>query len=430
MATLPEIEQQPLDIQGQFQLEQLKKMLEYLQLRAPFYKRTLAGHKAAIAGIQSVADLQHLPTTSKEDLQRYNMDFLCVPLNEVQEYMSTSGTLGSPVIIALTANDLQRLAYNEYLSFGCLDTKASDIFQLMLTLDRQFMAGIAYYTGLHKTGAAVIRTGPGLPALQLDTIRKLGTTALVAVPSFLLKMIDFAGQHHIDVAGSTVKKVLAIGESLRDENLEPNALARKIQAGWNVQLYSTYAATEMQTAFTECSAGKGGHHHPELVIVELLNDDGQPVAEGEQGEVTITTLGVEAMPLLRYRTGDLCRAYYEPCGCGRTTIRLGPVLGRKQQMIKFKGTSLYPPALFDLLNQVQHINEYVVEVSTNEAMQDDVHIYISTTLNEAACDEMIQPLFKHKLRVLPRISYLTDAAIMKMQFPEGGRKQVRFRDLR
>lgn len=405
-------------------------MLAYLQLHSPFYKKMFAAHKVAPDAIRSVSDLRLIPTTSKEDLQLYNMDFLCVPYTAVREYMSTSGTLGSPVTIALTEKDLQRLAYNEYLSFGCLEAGETDIYQLMLTLDRQFMAGIAYYEGLRKTGAAVVRTGPGLPALQWDTISKLQSTGLVGVPSFLLKIIAFAGQQKTDINGSSVKKVLAIGESLRDEDLKPNALARKIQAAWNVQLYSTYASTEMQTAFTECSAGKGGHHHPELIILELLDEAGQPVAAGEKGEVTITTLGVEAMPLLRYRTGDICRAYYEPCSCGRSTLRLGPVLGRKQQMIKFKGTSLYPPALFDLLNQLDMIREYVVEVSANEELQDEVHIYISTELSETACNEIIHPHFRHKLRVLPRISYVTDAEIFKLQFPEGSRKQIRFRDLR
>ncbi len=430
MATLPEIEKQPLDVQGQFQSLQLTKVLEYLQQHSPFYQRMFERQQVDIATIRSVSDLRHLPTTRKEDLQQHNMDFLCVPLQAIQEYMSTSGTLGNPVTIALTERDLQRLAYNEYLSFGCLDADESDIFQLMLTLDRQFMAGIAYYSGLRKTGAALVRTGPGLPALQWDTLNKLGTTGLVGVPSFLLKMIAYAGQHNMVTADNRVKKVLAIGESLRDEQLAPNALARKIQAGWDLQLYSTYASTEMQTAFTECSEGKGGHHHPELVIVELLDDDGQPVPEGVQGEVTITTLGVEGMPLLRYRTGDICRAYYEPCGCGRTTLRLGPVLGRKQQMIKFKGTSLYPPALFDLLNQLDVINEYVVEVTTNDTLQDEVHIYISTPLDQTACNQVLEPHFRHKLRVLPRITYLSDAELFKLQFPEGSRKQQRFRDLR
>ncbi len=430
MATLPEIEQQPISVQQQFQAAQLKLTLEYLQLHSPFYQRLFATHAVQPGTIRSLDDLVRLPTTSKEDLQRYNMDFLCVPPAAVQEYVATSGTLGYPVTIALTAKDLQRLAYNEYLSFGCLEAGPDDIFQLMLTLDRQFMAGIAYYTGLLQAGPAIVRTGPGLVAMQWDTLQRLGTTGLVGVPSFLLKMTAYAQQQQIDCSATTVRKVLAIGESLRDDNLEPNALAKKIQEAWPLQLYSTYAATEMQTAFTECTAGKGGHHHPELIIVELLDDEGQPVAEGEKGEVTITTLGVEAMPLLRYRTGDICRGYYEPCSCGRTTMRLGPVLGRKQQMIKFKGTSLYPPALFDLLNQLPVVDEYVIEVSTDETQQDDVHIYISTSMQHEACNRLLEQHFRHKLRVMPRISFLSDAEMLRLQFPEGSRKIVRFRDLR
>ncbi|PSK90647.1 phenylacetate--CoA ligase family protein [Taibaiella chishuiensis] len=430
MAILPEIEKQSLSEQQRFQLEQLHLTLEYLQQHSPFYQRLFASHAVQPDSIRSLDDLVRLPTTSKEDLQRYNMDFLCVPAAAVQEYVATSGTLGSPVTIALTEKDLQRLAYNEYLSFGCLECSEDDIFQLMLTLDRQFMAGVAYYSGLRQAGPAIVRTGPGLTALQWDTIQRLGVTGLVGVPSFLLKMIAYAGEQQIDCNATTVRKVLAIGESLRDDQLEPNTLARKIQDAWQIQLYSTYASTEMQTAFTECPAGKGGHHHPELIIVELLDDEGQPVPAGEKGEVTITTLGVEAMPLLRYRTGDICRGYYEPCSCGRSTMRLGPVLGRKQQMIKFKGTSLYPPALFDLLNQVPVIDEYVVEVTTDETQQDDLHIYIATSMQHDACNRLLEQLFRHKLRVMPRTSYITDAEMLRLQFPEGSRKLVRFRDLR
>src|SRR5690606_18411458 len=125
---------------------------------------------------------------------------------------------------------------------------------------------------------------------------------------------------------------------------------------------------------TECEHGVGGHHHPELIVVELLDDDNQPVPDGEMGEVTITTLGVEGMPLIRFKTGDLCRAHREPCACGRTTLRLSPVLGRKQQMIKFKGTTLYPPALYDVLNLIDGVNDYVVEVYTNEVGTDAIRI--------------------------------------------------------
>src|SRR5690606_3508412 len=114
-----------------------------------------------------------------------------------------------------------------------------------------------------------------------------------------------------------------------------NVLGKKITEYWNIQLYSTYASTEMQTAFTECHAGKGGHQQPDLIILEILDESGNQLPEGVYGEVTITTLGIEAMPLLRYRTGDIACYYQEPCRCGRHSKRLSPVIGRKQQMIKF-----------------------------------------------------------------------------------------------
>jgi phenylacetate-CoA ligase len=430
MAFIPEIEKKSLQEQADLQFLKLKDMLNYIQHNSIFYKRLFSHHNIDLSTINTLEDLQYLPTTDKQDIQNYNWDFLCVPRDQIREYTATSGTLGTPVFVALTQNDLQRLAYNEFLSFHCMEVSEKDIFQLMLTLDRQFMAGTAYYAGLGKIGATVIRTGPGLPAMQWDTIRQLETTGLVAVPSFLTKLTEYAKTKGIIPETTSVRKVLAIGESLRDDALMPNALAQKIKQDWNIELYGTYASTEMQTAFTECSMGIGGHHHPELIIVELLDDHGRPVAPGEKGEVTITTLGVEGMPLLRYRTGDICRAYNEPCTCGRTTMRLGPVLGRKQQMIKFKGTTLYPPVIFEVLNQIEEIKEYIVEVSTGENGQYEINLYLFSLLAPEACNNIIKPLFQHRWRVTPHISFLSAEEMIKLQFSNNSRKPVKFRDLR
>lgn len=428
MVFIPEIEQKSLSEQADYQLQKLKEVLRYVKENAPFYKRLLNPFSSEIDSLHSLSELQKLPTTSKEDLQNHNWDFLCVPPSGISEYMSTSGTLGNPVVVALTSNDLERLAYNEYLSFHLMEAQVDDIFQLMLTLDRQFMAGIAYYNGLARLGAAVVRSGPGLPALQWETMKQLSVTALVAVPSFLSKMLD-----QVDVTSLgelSVKKVLAIGESLRDENLQPNALAQKIKTNWNIDLYGTYAATEMQTAFTECKEGKGGHHHPELIVVEILDEEGNQLPEGNAGEVTITTLGIEGMPLIRYRTGDICKAYYEPCGCGRKTMRLGPVLGRKKQMIKFKGTSIYPPQLFDVLNSLDGIKDYVLEVTSDENIQDTLTLYIYTEMNREDCNAAVKPVFQHKWRVTPNIVFCSATELQQLQFPNNSRKPIRFKDLR
>src|SRR6201996_16877 len=189
----------------------LQQLLVHLNQYAPFYKELFEKNGIDISTIRSVEDLAVIPTTAKEDLQLRNDDFLCVNRDKVIEYASTSGTLGSPVTIALTENDLNRLTTNEYNSFVCADGKTEDIYQLMLTLDRQFMAGIAYYSGLRKLGAGIIRLGPGVPSLQLETIHRLKPTAIVAVPSFILKLIQFAADAGIDLNQTSVKKAICIG---------------------------------------------------------------------------------------------------------------------------------------------------------------------------------------------------------------------------
>ncbi len=418
------------DKQTAMQEQKLQELLVYLSKNSPFYRELFAKHHIDISAVKTVADLASIPTTTKDDLQQRNNDFLCVPAEDVIEYTSTSGTLGNPVTIALTENDLQRLAYNEYSSFSCADGSKDDTYQLMLTLDRQFMAGIAYYLGIRKLGAGIIRLGPGVPSLQWETIKRLKPTAIVAVPSFILKLIQYAKDTGIDINETSVKKAICIGENIRNTDFSLNILGRKITEAWDIKLYSTYASTEMQTAFTECGEGKGGHYQPELVIVELLDENNQQVAPGTPGEVTITTLGVEGMPLLRYKTGDMCMYFDEPCDCGRTSLRLSSIMGRKKQMIKFKGTTLYPPALFDLLNEREEILDFVIEVSSNEIGLDQVLIYIVPSEISEECDHRIRAYLQARLRVSPHIKYVTAEAIQKMQFSEASRKAIKFVDKR
>ncbi|MDE1192017.1 MAG: AMP-binding protein [Arachidicoccus sp.] len=412
------------------QEEKLQELLKYLNTRSAFYKKLFLKNNIDISEIKSLKDLSKLPTTNKEDLQKFNNDFLCVNKDEIVEYTSTSGTLGNPVTIALTENDMQRLTYNEYLSFITADGSNKDIYQLMLTLDRQFMAGIAYHSGLRKLGAGIIRIGPGVPSLQWETIQKLHPTAIVAVPSFILKIIQYAKEHHIDVNKTSVKKAICIGENIRNQDGSLNILGKKITEAWNIHLYSTYASTEMQTAFTECREGNGGHHQPELLIVEILDENNQQVAPNEYGEVTITTLGVKGMPLLRYKTGDICKYSDEPCACGRNTLRLSPIYGRKRQMIKFKGTTLYPPALFDLLNEMEEVQDYVVEVYSNDVGLDEVLLHVVPSEKDEETDHKIRAYLQARLRVSPHIRYISAEEIQKIQFTEASRKVIKFIDKR
>lgn len=427
---IPQIETESAAAIKAFQEQKLQEMLAYVAAHSPYYKRFFAGQNIDIAQITTLEDLQRLPVTTKEDLQKYNDDFMCVPVNKIIDFATTSGTLGDPVTFGLTDNDLERLAYNEAISFDCAGIKQGDIVQLMTTIDRRFMAGLAYFLGLRKMKVGVIRVGAGIPELQWDSILKYKPDYLITVPSFLLKLIEYAQAHGIDYNNSGIKGAVCIGEPLRNQEFGQNTLAQKITEKWDIQLFSTYASTEMSTAFTECGHGVGGHHHPELIIVEVLDDKNLPVKQGEAGELVFTTLGIEAMPLLRFKTGDIVQTHHEPCACGRNTLRVGPVIGRKQQMIKYKGTTLYPPAMNDVLNGFENIESHIIEISTNELGTDEILIRLAVKEQSATFLNEIKDHFRAKLRVTPKIEFTAKEELNRLIFQPMSRKPVHFFDKR
>ena len=433
------IEYKSRDEIKRFQEDQLSEALRYLQHRSPYYRRLFQKNSIDIQQVQTIEDLQQIPFTEKKDLQVYNDDFLCVPREKVIDFITTSGTLGDPVTFAMTDQDLDRLAYNEKISFACAGVKSSDIVQLMTTIDKRFMAGLAYFLGLRSLGAGVVRVGNGIPELQWDTINRIKPDTIMCVPSFILHIIKYAEEHGIDYRNSSVKKVVCIGENLREQDFSLNLLGQRIKKKWDIELYSTYASTEMATTFAECEYGCGGHHHPELIICEVVDNEGKIVTEGEVGELVITTLGVEGMPLLRFKTGDLISFHTEKCRCGRTSMRVSPVVGRVNHLLKYKGTTIYPPAIYDVLDNTPYVENYTVEVSLNDSGNDDVLVKIGMRTGT----RLVAPLqtdtdivkdlkdkFRAKMRVAPEIEICHVEEIRKINFPDTSRKPVKFIDKR
>jgi phenylacetate-CoA ligase len=428
---IPEIEKKSVGEIRAFQEKALLNQLQYLRVNSRFYQELFRIYDIDINKIKTLDDLRLIPVTQKEDLQNNTSDFICVEQNKIIDYLTTSGTSGDPVTYVMTENDLRRLAYNEYLGFRCADCTKNEVFQLMTTIDRRFMAGMAYFLGSRRLRSGMIRVGNGIPEMQWDTINRFSPTTLIAVPSFLVNIIDYAVKNGIDHHASSITKAVCIGDALRNTDFSFNTLGRKIHERWpEMKLYSTYASTEMAASFTECRYGIGGHHHPELLIVELLDDNDSPVSKGTPGELTITTLGVEGMPLLRFKTGDICNGHYEPCKCGRNTMRVGPVIGRKNQMIKYKGTTLYPPALYDILENIDGVRNYIVELSTNSMGVDEILIYIGSENKSESFEKVIKDHFRAKLRVAPAVSFESPEYINRMQFPSTSRKPVKLIDKR
>ncbi|MCK5844426.1 MAG: AMP-binding protein, partial [Victivallales bacterium] len=347
--------------------------------------------------------------------------FLAVSRDYVAETVTSSGTSGAPIDFHFTENDLQRLAYNERQALSICGIERSDTVLLTCTLDRCFIAGLAYYSGCRSIGATAIRGGANPMETHLGLIRRLGVTVMVGVPSFLLKLARFAESAGVAPGALGVERLVCIGEPLRDASLARLPLCSELESAWNAKPFSTYASTEMTTAFCECREQSGGHLIPELGIVEILDEEGSGLPAGEIGEVTITPFHLEGMPLLRYRTGDMSFLIEKPCACGRNSPRLGPIVGRKHQMIKCKGTSFYPSAIGAVLDGFNSVMEYQVRVSRKDLSDDaTIALALSEESELTNIDDALAAALRVRLKLIPEPL----ESLQKVVFPPTSRKPV------
>ncbi|MBI5047551.1 MAG: AMP-binding protein [Deltaproteobacteria bacterium] len=414
------------------QAELLKETVFYLYKNSPFYRKKIA----RIPSIKCIEDISGLSITTKEDLQIDNWGFLCVPKNNLSEIVATTGTTGAHVFIGLAKKDMDRLAENEKRCFSYTGATPDDLFLLSITMDNLFIAGMAYYSGLQRLGAGVIRMGPHTPKRQLELIHSLKPTGIVAVPSFIIAIYKQAEKDRIDLKKSSLKKIVLIGEAIRNADFSSNTLGKMVEKLSTAESYSTYGITEAQVAFCECQCHKGLHSHPDLVYAEILDDAGNTVKDGEIGELVVTTFQIEGMPLLRYRTGDMTFKISDRCDCGRTSARIGPIIGRKAQKLKIKGTTVYPKAIENILLEIDGVENYVIEAYTGDDQADHVIVKVGSLktqdsrlktqdLKDAVCENI-----KAKIRVTPQIEIMLPQEVEKILYEGGRRKPMTFVDRR
>lgn len=404
------------------QTKLLNQHIRYTREHSAYYRRTLAHLPQKDITIEELAAF---PTTSKHDLALYNDEFSAVPEQDVTDICFTSGTTGKPCRIFYTKRDIDRLSYNDMLGFIAAGITPFDKVLLTCTIDCCFIAGLAYYGGVFKLGAAAIRNGLNTLESHAGIIRNEKPGAIVGVPSFLVKLGRYLQEGGMDC--SSIRTLVCIGEPVRNRKMELTPLGEKLQAIWPDRFYSTYASSEIATSFTECSARCGGHPPGDLAIVEILNEQGQPVPAGQTGEVTVTPLQVTGMPLIRFRTGDIGFIIDENCSCGRNTLRISPILGRKSQMLKIKGTTLFPNSFFIVLDSIDSIADYYMEVS-GSALSDEVELFVAFS-RDCADSAQISELLYAKTRLHIPIHTVSEAEA-KARIYGSSRKPVRFFDLR
>ncbi len=407
----------------------LREHVRYCINHSPYYKKTLSDARIPFEAPMGEL-LAGLPLTDKHDLEKDNDEFRAVALRRVIDIVTSSGTTGQPTRIPYTEHDLKRLAYNEAKSFiGCGLTR-DDVILLTCTLDRCFIAGLAYFLGARYLGAASIRNGHDTLEGYAGIIRRHRPTALVGVPSFIRKMGGYLREAGLNPAAASIRRIVAIGEPVRGRDMKLLESGREIEETWGACVYSTYASSETVTTFCECVAQQGGHLHPDLAVLEIIDDDGNPLPNGKIGEVVLTPLGVEGMPLIRFRTGDLTFRISGPCPCGRNSVRLGPILGRRAQMLKVQGTTLYPPSILAALAAMEEVSDYYVSAHSDTALSDRITVHVTLKRDATICSETIASRLRAQLRVRPAVLIEPENTLRKIVYSPASRKPVRFVDRR
>lgn len=401
----------------------MRNHIKHVKEISPYYQEALINIQPE--DITSIEQFEQVPLTGKDNLAQRYAHFQGVPSEKVIETVITSGSTGSPVPFLLTATDLDRLAFNEALSFHAVGIKPGDRAQILISLDRLFIAGIAYYRGLTLLGANTMRIGVLAQEMQRYYLDMFKPLACIGVPSYLKKLALELKETGYDVKNSGVKKLICIGESLRTPDMEHNSLAQSLEQLWGAEVYSSYASTELSVSYCECEHRTGGHAHPELVYTEIIDNNGNVVPDGTPGELVATPLGVEGMPLVRFRTGDVTFKISEQCSCGRNSVRIGPILGRKSQMIKVKGTTIFPLTITNSLDSIEAVKDYVIILENDDALSDRVSIHV------AAVPSAVEQI-ANQLRAVTRVNFpiLISNVNTIQSFRGASRKKIRVIDWR
>jgi len=405
------------------QAQLLAVHLEYCRAKSPYYAKMCADFPAATTA-NSFDILSSMPFTTKDDLAGNINRFVAAPECDIRDIAFSSGTTGAPLPIVYTENDLQRLAYNEQKAFIACGMTPHDKILLTCTMDRCFIAGLAYREGVRAVGASVIRNGLNSLESHAGIIATLKPSIIIGVPSFLKKLIKFLTAENIDPG--CVKKLICIGEPVRSNDCQLSLLGSLLEKLWGASVYSTYASSETITSFCDCEAGCGGHLHHDLAILEIIDDNGNQCGPGETGEVVITPLQMEGMPLLRFKTGDISQYFDEKCACGRSTPRLGPIAGRKQQMMKINGTTVYPETVFSCLETLPGIIDYYIIAQSCDGHLTQAEVTVSISGGSALTVETISSRIAATARVRLPVAIKPYDQVCRQIFPGASRKPIRF----
>ncbi|TCJ18937.1 phenylacetate--CoA ligase family protein [Parasulfuritortus cantonensis] len=367
------------------QLERLRAVVERVA-QVPFYRDAFALRGVSAKSLHGLDDVRRLPFTTKEDLRRHApLGFLTVPRDKLARIHGSSGTTGRPTFVAYSPADLQLWANlcARFLVAGGLRPEHTAQVAFGYGL---FTGGFGLHYGIERVGATVVPAASGNTRRQIELMQDLGSEVLICTPSYALTIAETARELGIDPRTLPLKFAHFGGEPWTE------AMRAQIEAELDILAFNNYGLSEVigPGVSGECAARAGMHLQEDHFLVECLDPDSlEPVPEGEPGELVVTALTKEAMPLLRYRTRDIARIWREPCACGRTTARMSRVTGRTDDMLIIRGVNVYPSQIEEALLRVEGTTpHYLIEVDRPD-IRDELTIRVEV-LPELMSDRMDQ----------------------------------------
>ena len=424
-----EIETMPQEDLRHLQLNRLKKTIR-LAANAPYYKKVFEEYGITPDTIQTIDDIQKLPFTTKADM-RANYPFGLVAGNLKEDGVrihSSSGTTGTPTVIVHSQHDLDSWANLVARCLYMVGIRKTDVFQNSSGYG-MFTGGLGFQYGAERLGALTVPAAAGNSKRQIKFITDFHTTALHAIPSYAIRLAEVFLEEGIDPVHSSLKTLVIGAEPHTDEQ------RKKIERMLGVKAYNSYGMTEMNgpgVAF-ECTEQNGMHFWEDCYLVEIIDPEtGKHVPNGEIGELVLTTLDREMMPLIRYRTRDLTRILPGTCPCGRTHLRIDRIKGRSDDMFIIKGVNIFPMQVEKILLQFSSLgSNYLITLDT---INNQDEMIVEVELSDLSTDNYIElekirkditRQLKDEILVTPKVKL-----VKKGSLPQSEGKAIRVKDLR
>ncbi len=423
----PSIERLPQKDLEQIQERKLRALVFYAYEYSPFYRRKFKESGINPWDINGLKDLSKLPFTCKQDLRdNYPFGMFAVPLSQIVRFHASSGTTGKPTVVGYTKNDIDVWVECLCRALTSCGVNSNDIVQVSYGYGL-FTGGLGFHYAVERLGATVIPTSAGNTRRQIELMKDLHATVICCTPSYMLYLSEVAREMEIDIANDTKLRMGIFGAEPWSEETR-----KRIEKKTGITAYDVYGTSELGgPLFTECEERHGIHIWADHYLIEVIDPEtGEQVGEGEKGELVVTTLSKEALPLIRWRTGDVTIMETEKCACGRTHPRIMRILGRTDDMIIVRGVNVFPSQIEHVLMQIPEVGEHYMiildrkpdgldEMTIQVELSDKARIERTTDILEL--ERRIEEKLKDVLNVRAKVEVVNPGTLQRF---EGKAKRV------